>query len=326
MQFARNNANGSDFWDGLNVGLRADSDVLGLTTVNSPRDFNLVTLQNSFLGRISLFENIVGNGRTTRHMPTFADLFSLTEQEIIALGGSYERRGVPWNRRSEITFGDTTFRDDGTFREGNRGAWTTVASQSSNFILDAVMRGEPEMIMLGAHGAFAGAVSVYHMHIAMFVTEESRSVWENEAFQEFNSLLGGSIRVAYISGGMPVRPYLALELNRQDYINRRNLFGRIDEPYFVNHVFSGTGMANQLLDAQVFFEREGGPNFRYWAVPGAHWGDVYNSTSVTISLLNALDLEHGISGFRNIIHRARSWGINEIIPAHYFIRPYSYGR
>jgi len=36
MQFARNGANGLNFWDGLNVGLRGDSDLLGITVTNSP--------------------------------------------------------------------------------------------------------------------------------------------------------------------------------------------------------------------------------------------------------------------------------------------------
>ena len=229
-------------------------------------------------------------------------LFSLTQNEIRALGGSFtmNRTGTAiWT----ITFGNTTFRTDGNFQLGG-GSIQCGSTRGGSFVTDTVMRGSSEMVTLGGHSAF-GFMPAPHLHISMFITSRSSSWWDSEYFSG-NSLLGDTIRFATISGtgelGLTWRlgvGYLTSEVNRRRYFERDNLL-------FVNHLYSGSGMVQGLFEAHNHFSTYYNRRFGYTANR--------NSTSVVVGLLNAVGLDHGFTEEQE----RRALGTNRAIRPRFF--------
>jgi len=172
-----------------------------------------------------------------------------------------------------------------------------------------------EIIFLGGHPGF-DRFDAYHMHVSMFVSPRSR-FYNHVAFsgEDSNDPGWGNVRFASISGvgqprvimaGHPPRPIPTLfaesRVNNQNYLDRNYL-------RFLNHLHTGTGMVQQLFDAHDYFYRFHRRRFAW----NGFWT---NSTSVTIGLVNAVGLDHGLSAEQ----QARATGFDNAILAQYFGR------
>ena len=118
----------------------------------------------------------------------------------------------------------------------------------------------------------------------MFVSENS-SYWNHDAFE--GSTRWGSVRFATISGGASRSIHAISEVNRREYLDRAGL-------RFINHLHTGTGMITQLFEAHNHFMDHHSSRFPYAPLP-TRGSPAFNSTSITISLLNAVGLDHRMS-------------------------------
>jgi len=176
------------------------------------------------------------------------------------------------------------------------------------------MRGESELIFLGAHGGVVPGNPIYHLHVTMFISSD-HEMWNNSYFvynSERSPLMNDTLRFATVSGGAPgpAPRFVISEFNRLDYMNRF-------DSRFQDEIHSGSGMVTAIFEAHTHFYDNYRTNFRYFALPEIHPGDRYNSTSITISLLNAVGLDHGMNWLRTNVQSA---GIRSQIDPAYFGR------
>ena len=234
---------------------------------------------------------------------TTSDLFNLDKDDIRRLGGSF---GVNSSGNvSTITFDGTTFRTDGTYQV-NGGSRHNVSSQGSDFITNTILRGGPEMILLGGHRAF-DRFNAFHLHITMFASPASEFYLKFYGWDSAFTILG--LRYAFLSGtGTPgfrgIRPGMFSEstINNINYHNRANL-------QFIHHIHSGVGMVEALYFAHNHFMSYHNRSFPW----NAGWT---NSTSITLGLLGAVGLDHQLTAEQ----QRRAAGINRTIPPRYFGR------
>ena len=187
-----------------------------------------------------------------------------------------------------------------TFRAGDDGVsnlFNTFMVRADTFYSTIVGAAGGEMVFLGGHGAFGGTFSAYHMHIAMFIS--GGDFWDDRAFAN-NERWG--LRYAFISGtmGFPMRTVGAI--NNDSYLVRANRS-------FFNHLYSGTGMVQQLFSGHNHFMDNHRRTFAYSGL----WT---NSTSYTIGLVRSMGLSHGMSPAQI----ASSRGINNAFAPRYFGR------
>jgi len=155
-----------------------------------------------------------------------------------------------------------------------------------------IVNAAQEIIFLGGHGGVVPINPIYHLHVTMFVSRSS-PYWDHPDFNYFEPIFGGNVRFAHLSGGASdegIRALLGLStavsaVNRQNYLERSNL-------RFLNHLHTGRGMITNLFAAHVHFDTYHSTHFQYVLLPS---GIGHNSTSITLSLLNAVGLNHGLT-------------------------------
>ena len=208
---------------------------------------------------------------------TTSDLFNLTQNEIRALGGSF---GTNSSGISSITFGNTTFRPDGTYQV-NGGSRHSVYSHGSDFITDTVMRGGSEMVMLGGHGAFGQERLGLHTYVLMFITSGSRH-WDTEYFyrnrdneDNIRTVLG--LQFATLGGGTEGSPMLRSIGNRPTDL-------QFDNKILSQHLYSGDSAIDRLMAAHI--NSQGHPGFLYGA-------SGFISNNLLSGLLHATGLHPG---------------------------------
>ena len=136
-----------------------------------------------------------------------------------------------------------------------------------------------EMVWLGGHRAF-DRFDNYHLHIAM-IASPSNENWYNRFYNLDEDFTRWGLRYGFISGSMGSGNSTNGSVNAMNYFNRPNL-------QFWNHLFSGSGMIEELFLGQEYFMDNYSRTFPW----NAFW---INSTSFTIGLLNAVGLEHRLS-------------------------------
>ena len=170
------------------------------------------------------------------------------------------------------------------------------------------------MIFLGAHGGVVRRNPVPHLHISMFAAPGT------DAYARFyglnaNNVRWGNVRYGFISGsargGRTGNRYAVSEINRlsnnRSYLERPGL-------QWINHLYTGIGMVSQLFAAHSHFDTNHGTSFRYFPIPLTR--SQFNSTSITISLLDSVGLSHGMSPSQQRWAR----GANRHISAEHFGR------
>jgi len=247
-------------------------------------------------------------------------MFNLTH-EVGNAGGTMTRSG---NSVSVSIWGVTVNFD--TSMDGVSTGRLDRFMVRADVFYSAVVNAAQEIMFLGGHSALGG-LPIPHMHISMFVSKNS-PYWYHPAFNSFG-IRWGSVRHATISGNAQNDNLLAVvgvtraisEVNRVDragvgYLDRSGLM-------FLNHLHTGTGMVTQLFAAHNHFMYDSNMRFPYALVPGhGIWGTTppgfglprYNSTSVTLSLLGAVGLNHGLS----LSQQAQYLGSHRRISPHHF--------
>ena len=229
--------------------------------------------------------------------------------EVHNAGGTFRWICPSANIAEVLIFGVTV-----TFGLGQEGvrlrcSFPNANPQSAGIMVRAdtfystVVNAATEMIFLGGHHAFGG-LPAYHLHVSMFVSPNSYFF----THPDFIETGWGNVRLATISGtgefGISRNILHAVSaINSSHYITRDNLL-------FKNHLHTGEGMVQQLFNAHEHFGRFHNRRFMY--TPAGLLGR--NSTSVTIGLLNAVGLDHGMTG------RPRAVGIQSAIGSIFFGR------
>ena len=197
--------------------------------------------------------------------------------EVENAGGS-----VSWNART-YTATASIFGVSVSFARGSDGVRITNNRMyvRADTFYSTVVNAAREMVFLGAHGGVARHNPVPHLHISMFISENSR-YWSDSAFAD--NTRWGNVRFATISGGASRSIHVISVINSMNYLDRAGL-------RFVNHLYTGTGMITQLFEAHNHFMDNHSRSFNYALLP-ARRAPAFNSTSMVISLLNAIELDH----------------------------------
>jgi len=216
------------------------------------------------------------------------------QYEVINAGGSYIHQGG----RGQSSWQVSVFGVNVSFNSAADGMRTVdgVTQIRADLFYSTVVGAAQEMIFLGAHGGVVRFNPIPHLHISMFAASGT------DAYSKFYRLYAGNVRwggvrFATISGGASNEGLTAIfglesavsAINRQDYLGRAGLS-------FINHLHTGTGMISQLFDAHNHFSRYHSGHFTYRLLPPLSRPMGFNSTSVTISLLRSVGLDHGMSG------------------------------
>jgi len=196
------------------------------------------------------------------------------------------------------------------FREGDYGVIRTAEGtyfvRADVFYRTIVEAAGGEIIFLGGHGAFVERNPALHIHIVMFTTSDD--FFNNSAF---NTRWDG-VRFATISGHgewalSPLGWWTISQVNRQPYLDRAGL--RV-----LNHIHTGPGKIKELFEAHEHFNDYYNRSFVYRPAPLEEGH--FNSTSIIISMLNAVGLEHGLTATL----RLQAVGILRHIEPRYFNR------
>jgi len=215
--------------------------------------------------------------------------------EVNKAGGTFD--GIPRSMAAIISIWGVNLRFDGSmagveFRNGRMHV-------RADLFYSSVVAAATEILFLGAHGGVFQQNPVPHMHISMFISENSH-YWNSNAFS--NNTRWGNVRYASLSGGASISAHVISVVNSMNYLDRPGL-------RFSNHLHTGVGMATQLFEVHNYFMTNHNQGFRYALLPGRN-APAYNSTSMVISLLNAVGLHHGMTssqqrfaiGMGSVIH------------------------
>jgi len=163
-------------------------------------------------------------------------------------------------------------------------SWQVRADTFYSIIVGAAT----EMIFLGAHGGIIQSNPIPHLHISMFVSQSS-SYWNHAYFEDYTRW--GNVRYAFISGSScsGLMGNAISQVNRMAYLDRPGL-------QYINHLYTGKGMISGLFEAHAHFMDFHRTSFWYAPLPVPAWlSEGFNSTSITLSLLNSVGLDHGMT-------------------------------
>jgi len=218
-------------------------------------------------------------------------------REVRDAGGSFSRPGnTAWI---------SVFGVDVSFRVGDDGVRVSAGGRMmvrADTFYSAIVNAATEIIFLGGHNAF-DILPAYHLHVSMFVSRDS-AFHANAYFTErwsgvWHATLSGT-GVLGLSRNL-YGIYAVSQVNSSDYFNRNNL-------RFINHLHTGVGMVEQLFNAHDHFTTYHSRRFGYG--PAGVTINRVNSTSITIGLLNAVGLDHGLTPAQ----QRRAVGIQSTVP------------
>jgi len=278
--------------------------------IHNMQDCNLSILQSA-----NLFVYVMSNPVNWRD-PLGLFAWNEADDHWFALRYEVEKAGgsVWWvgeiNTAFASIFGVTVGFQQGTPGVVNRNDRIHVRA---DVFYSSVVNAAREITFLGGHSAF-NVFPAYHLHISMFVSPNS-AFYNNPYFRMNNRW--GNVRYAFLSGAGEFGYSLyhfgfihaVSRVNSNHYLSRDGL-------RFINHLHTGTGVIRDLFAAHEHFAANYSRRFPWNPIPIPGIGGA-NSTSITIGLLNAVGLNHGLTS----AHQRRAVGIGSTVHPRFFGRP-----